>query len=165
MQKNSYPRALAFVIFFCVALVTLGADLASKAWFFDGSSVHFTSRFSFFDGRVQHMVHTNLGAAFNIPLPLPLIIGVSIIFCGWLLVFLFSIPSNWGRPRLVSFFGLLFGGALGNLSDRLALGFVRDWLLLWNRTFVNIADIAILLGFLLALPLLLFSRRQEARPV
>ena len=41
--------------------------------------------------------------------------------------------------------GLLIGGAIGNLGDRLLFGAVHDWLDL-GRAVVNVADLAVLVG-------------------
>jgi signal peptidase II len=44
---------------------------------------------------------------------------------------------------------IAIGGALGNLWDRLEWSFVFDWILIVNRSVINLADIAIALGLLL----------------
>lgn len=44
---------------------------------------------------------------------------------------------------------LVMGGALGNLYDRLALGYVFDWLMFFKTSIVNVADLAITLGLIL----------------
>lgn len=166
MQKNPYPRAVAIGIFSITALLTLALDLLSKRWFFDQLLLDATPRFSFFGGRVQHFLHANLGATFNTPLPIPLIVIGAVFFCGWLILFLFSNKSHWNHPLLVTSAGLVFGGALGNLYDRVFLGFVRDWILLWHRAIANIADFAVLIG---CVSLLLFAiiipARQQRRSV
>jgi signal peptidase II len=43
--------------------------------------------------------------------------------------------------------GLLIGGALGNLADRLLFGAVHDWLDL-GKVVVNLADLAVLVGLI-----------------
>jgi lipoprotein signal peptidase len=43
--------------------------------------------------------------------------------------------------------GLLIGGALGNLADRLLFGAVHDWLNL-GKVVINFADLAVLVGIL-----------------
>ena len=48
------------------------------------------------------------------------------------------------RPVLVGF-GLVIGGGLGNLVDRVRLGYVTDFILHGNSAF-NLADVSILLG-------------------
>lgn len=166
MQKNAYTRAVACTIFCSGAIVVLALDLLSKWWFFDQFLLDASPRFSWFDGRIQHSLHANLGATFNTPLPIPLIIIGAVFFCGWLISFLFSSKSHWNHPLFVLSAGLVFGGALGNLYDRVFLGFVRDWILLWHRAIANIADVAVLLGCISLLVLaLLIPTRQQRRAV
>ena len=65
------------------------------------------------------------------------------------------------------FAGLLLGGALGNMLDRLRLGYVTDWIARGERNAFNLADLAIYVGLGgLALLLLLDGRRrpEEAEP-
>ncbi len=59
------------------------------------------------------------------------------------------------------FAGLLLGGALGNMLDRLRLGYVTDWIARGDRNAFNLADLAIYIGLGgLALLLLLDGRRR-----
>jgi signal peptidase II len=59
--------------------------------------------------------------------------------------------------------GLLLGGILGNQYDRLALGYVRDFLVLAKRPYqvFNSGDVFMVLGGLLLLLSLLFYRRSR----
>jgi signal peptidase II len=62
------------------------------------------------------------------------------------------------------FAGLLLGGALGNMLDRLRLGYVTDWIARGDRNAFNLADLAIYVGLGgLALLLLLDGRRRPER--
>ena len=54
------------------------------------------------------------------------------------------------RPLVLIGFGLLIGGGLSNLVDRLWLGYVTDFILRSNEVF-NLADVAIFLGGVLVL--------------
>ena len=91
--------------------------------------------------------HHNFGLTFDLPFPLVLLIGVSgLIVAGLLYWLLFGRGLSWKETLAI---GLVIGGALGNLWDRLALGFVRDWLLLFGRSAVNLADCAVILGVIL----------------
>jgi signal peptidase II len=49
------------------------------------------------------------------------------------------------RTNVLVGFGLLLGGGLGNLVDRLRLGYVTDFIVQDNHVF-NLADVAILAG-------------------
>jgi signal peptidase II len=68
-----------------------------------------------------------------------------------------------GRLVLVGF-GLLIGGGLGNLVDRLRLGYVTDFILHGNRAF-NLADVSIFVGTIMILAglsaLVIRSRRTS----
>lgn len=93
--------------------------------------------------------HRNYGVLFDIPLPPAFTISLSI--CAVLFVFWFflqRIRSDW---RAAFGIGLLIGGALGNLYDRIILGFVRDWILFFERSAFNFADIAIAMGLFILL--------------
>jgi signal peptidase II len=74
------------------------------------------------------------------------------------------------RPRLpeIVAFGLILGGGLGNLVDRLRLGYVTDFIDRGNDRAFNLADVGITLGLLvLAASYLLRPRTSpefEARP-
>jgi signal peptidase II len=47
--------------------------------------------------------------------------------------------------------GLTFGGALGNLIDRLTIGWVTDYMSIWRFPVFNVADLCITLGVIVLL--------------
>jgi signal peptidase II len=59
--------------------------------------------------------------------------------------------------------GLLLGGAVGNLVDRLRLGYVTDFIARSERNAFNLADLAIYAGLGLMVLLLLLAGRGDAR--
>lgn len=63
--------------------------------------------------------------------------------------------------------GLLIAGALGNLIDRVALGYARDYLVLGLRPHqvFNSADLLLVAGVVILLASLATSRRPEVSPV
>ena len=64
-------------------------------------------------------------------------------------------PARWGM-------GLLLGGILGNLIDRIFLGYITDFVLIDPLPVFNLADIAVYAGvILLAAGLLLDGRRKS----
>ena len=71
------------------------------------------------------------------------------------------------RPQRLAF-GLLLGGALGNLLDRLARGAVVDWIdVRWQSFYwpaFNVADIGITLGAVLMLVCELRGGKTETKP-
>lgn len=85
-----------------------------------------------------------------------------VLSCAVLAVALwFLIRERWETPSLLAF-GLLLGGAAGNLWDRLRFGFVRDMLHLDFMHFYvfNLADACVVAGAALILLFSLFSRKD-----
>ncbi len=64
-----------------------------------------------------------------------------------ILAYLPRIPRKERGMRLAM--GLVLGGAIGNLIDRLFQGYVTDFISIGNLPVLNIADISILAGLLL----------------
>jgi signal peptidase II len=60
--------------------------------------------------------------------------------------------------------GLLLGGTLGNLADRLRLGYVTDFIARNDRNAFNLADLAIYAGLGLMLVFLLAADRSAGEP-
>lgn len=120
-----------------------------------------------------NIVHTkNKGIAFGImndssgasrTLVLIVISGAVLVFVGYTLWRLHPDASAMLRTGMA----LIFGGALGNLWDRVLAGSVTDFLEFYAGSFVwpafNVADSAICVGAGLMILDLLMSRRQEAR--
>ncbi|MFC1754549.1 signal peptidase II [Thermoproteota archaeon] len=93
---------------------------------------------------------TNTGAAFGIfPQGGVFLIILSIIVLAAIVYYLFyySKKNSIKTPKgMAVFSALLFGGALGNLIDRLVHGYVIDFIDFAFWPAFNIADIAITLG-------------------
>ncbi len=88
-----------------------------------------------------------------------LLIGLALVIVGWVLWWL---RAETRRPALISA-GLLIGGALGNVIDRLIYGAVADFLNMSccgidNPFAFNIADVAIFLG---AIGLIVFTGEKK----
>jgi signal peptidase II len=86
------------------------------------------------------------------------------IACG-VLVWLWREPGRTDQAAL----GLVLGGALGNILDRMRLGYVVDYADLhfgeWRPFLVfNVADAAITVGVLILLAHALFTREKPANP-
>lgn len=89
--------------------------------------------------------HENFGLIADLAVPRALIIGFTTVVIG-LIVWRIVVNVRNGRLHLAYPLALVTGGALGNLWDRMAYGFVFDWLLLFNRSIINVADAAIAVG-------------------
>ena len=157
-----------YAIVFPVALLVLAADQASKLWVANVLSPWSgrTLVEGFFDVVRVH----NKGAVFGIlndpetVWPRYLFIAAAVLALA-LIAYLIKTLEHKG-PFLPVVLGLILGGALGNLADRIRLGYVIDFLDLhagdshWPA--FNVADVAITLG---AFGLLVFLYRQrETKP-
>jgi len=142
MQKNTYPRNVTSVL--QTALATFIADQALKYFLFDKQDL---MNGSWLFGLIRFTNHQNFGISFNLPLPLFLIITITLAALAWSLYQLQN-PILSKETYKKIFLGLFIGGIIGNLYDRTTLGYVRDWLLLWGRTAVNLADGAIITGLI-----------------
>ncbi|MDP3793961.1 MAG: signal peptidase II, partial [Candidatus Uhrbacteria bacterium] len=88
------------------------------------------------------------GIIANIALPSSLILSISLMVILLLVIgIILSIRQSHQFSLIIA--SLILGGALGNTFDRLILSYVRDWLLLFNRSAINLADVSIVIGILL----------------
>jgi signal peptidase II len=142
MQENAHPRDLGF------ALLAAGSTFVLDQWL---KSTLFANEGlmngSWLLGLIRFTDHRNFGISFNLPVPYWLMLVIAIGALIWAIYELFQKKNpTYLLPSV--FLGIFIGGVLGNLFDRATLGFVRDWLLLWGRSAVNLADGAILFGLI-----------------
>ena len=151
MQKASSLQAKGWqnFLFFVIALVIVVADQLSKMWIRSYPEGH-----TIFDaGFFQIIRLQNTGAAFGLfqgqsfALTIIAILGVAVFIIFVLLMrhhlsFLDNILSR-------STLGLVLGGTIGNLIDRLCYGSVTDFIDFGFWPAFNIADSAITVGVIL----------------
>lgn len=93
----------------------------------------------------------NTGAAWSmLSGEILILVGVSLIAMLFLINYQKSFENNY---RNTMAFGLIYGGLLGNLIDRIIYGHVIDYLKMlifgYNFPIFNLADVAIVVGFIL----------------
>ena len=134
------------------ALGTLAACTAAR-WYLDRSSRRETE---YAHGRVRLLTLWNGGGGFGLTLPMKTLIGAS--FAA-----LLATLAQFRRNRLGA--GLLLGGGVSNLLERLRTGRVYDYVQFPRapgkiKQFVfNLADFAILLGG----GLMMYARRRHRK--
>lgn len=117
------------------------------------------------------LTHTeNTGAAFSLFADSPsrwktaLLIGFSVV--AMIVVFVLLWKQKHGPTLTGIALSLIFGGAIGNLWDRVASGRVVDFLLFYVRQYqwpvFNLADSAIVVGASLLVIEILFSRPKNS---
>ena len=146
MRKASSPPAkLRIVIFFLTASVVVAADQLSKIWVRShlavGQSLPET-------GWLRLTYVRNTGAAFGLfqgqsfLLTVVGLVGTAILL-GYALFIYRRFPiSTLGEVAL----GLVLGGTVGNLIDRLRFGYITDFVNLGFWPTFNVADSAIVVG-------------------
>ena len=77
-----------------------------------------------------------------------LLIAIALAVCAWVILWMRRVRPGW-FPQLAA--GLLIGGAIGNVIDRIAYGAVADFLNMslpnWQNPYsFNVADISIFAG-------------------
>jgi len=147
--KENYKSILIKVVLITLVLV---ADLVTKIIFAD----IFQERYS--EGNFENIIviknilsftyTENVGAAFSMlsgKVPLLIIFSIAFIVMFVYLDVSFKDKSKW----MVAGFSFIVGGAIGNLIDRIFLGYVRDFIsfdILKNFAICNIADVFITIG-------------------
>ncbi|MFA4937072.1 MAG: signal peptidase II [Patescibacteria group bacterium] len=97
--------------------------------------------------------YPNENLAFGLPVPswfsIPLI-ALVLIF----IFYLISLAYYKNNYQLFAATTLIFIGGISNLMDRLLYGYIIDFMHLWFLPIFNLADIYLLVGLLLLIPLL-----------
>jgi signal peptidase II len=141
------------------AVVALVLDQAVKVLVRDEIAVGSERRVL---GEALRLVHVeNEGVAFgrfagNATL-VAIVILVALVALGWYFLTHLDVPLIW-LPT-----GMLLGGALGNVLDRLREGAVTDYLKLPGWPAFNLADVCITVGVVLLLVVVEVDVRRRAR--
>ena len=167
--------ASRYVLFLLLAALGLAADLITKEYFFHNyfqpnvmMAGHAQQAHWWIDGIFGFQCSTNPGALFGFGKGYSFVFAmISFVAIGGILIWLFWFRQAWDR-WLNFALGLITGGILGNLYDRLGLGYkpdypieikdnVRDWILFrlegvpmfdpWPN--FNIADALLVTGAIL----------------
>lgn len=106
----------------------------------------------------------NTGGAFSLLREHPSIItGFSVVAIALIIVWAHRLPHRVVSAHIA--FGLLIGGAIGNLIDRIRLGYVVDFIHVyrggWSFPTFNVADSAITVGITLFVILSMFTKKLD----
>jgi signal peptidase II len=145
-----------------MTLLTVAVDQASKAYavahlrlFESWMPLDFLEPFLRFT-----LVH-NTGAAFGLfPQGGSIFLIVAVVISVVIVYYYRQVPSGAWLIRLA--LGLQLGGALGNVVDRIRLGYVVDFIHVEYWPVFNVADSCIVIGVTLLALVMLFQEQQEA---
>ncbi len=152
----AYARTAAFARAALVAGIVLGLDQLTKHTIAAGIAPGEEKKF--LPG--VNLVHVrNTGVAFSIFSSAgALVLVFTLVALGFLLAYFALHPD---RPWLWIPTGMLVGGAVGNLIDRIANGAVTDFIKLPHWPAFNVADMSITFGVLVLLWVLEGPRRRQ----
>jgi signal peptidase II len=126
-----------------VGICVVVADQAAKAWAVASLSPPIGAR-SLLAGWLRLVLITNNGAAFGLLGGSNLLfVMVGLVICAVVMVYAY-LPSH--IPILQASLGLQLGGAIGNLTDRVRIGHVVDFIQIKYWPIFNLADSAIVCG-------------------
>ncbi|WP_078084502.1 signal peptidase II [Microbulbifer mangrovi] len=152
---------------YLLALLVILLDIATKVWAVE--QFMYGPALQIIPGLLQFTYAENYGAAFSFLADAGgwqrwFFGAVALIFSAVVIVWLKRLPAakRW-EPIALS---LILGGALGNLWDRVVLGYVRDFISVyygsWHFPVFNVADVAISVGAaMLVIELLFFKDKDE----
>ena len=162
----------ALVIVASTALLVVLIDQLSKLWVVDNLSVKPSQ--VLIEGFLRLRYTRNTGAAFGFFQGGTGMLSVAAIAIVAAIIFSATRMGSSNRRTLLSM-GLIVGGAVGNLADRLRLGFVVDFIEVYgprleigNSIYTwpvfNAADSAISIGVVLLIATMLFGGTPEPAP-
>jgi len=163
MQKASELRSGWWrnTVLFLIALLVVAADQLSKIWIRSNLPVGQ----SLFEAGFFRLTHVhNTGAAFGLfqgqsfLLSIVAMVGIA-VFLVYALVIYRGFPLLDNMPNRVAL-GLVLGGTVGNLIDRLRFGYVIDFIDFGLWPAFNVADSAVTVGVILFAYSLLFVARS-----
>ena len=157
-------QLLKIIMYFAIALVVVLVDQLTKQWLYGQS-------FSLIGDILWIESSFNTGAAFSMMSGAVWFFIVVAIIASAIMIYLL-ISNKWGLTTFNKIsIALVFGGAIGNLIDRIALGGVRDFIYFKSINFAifNIADAAVTIGgVLLIIGIIVemiktFSKKEKAK--
>jgi signal peptidase II len=116
------------------------------------------------DGLVRLTYVRNTGAAFGLLANQTFLIVLTTAVGIAVILLYYSYPPLNRLPVRVGL-GLLLGGSVGNLVDRLRFGYVTDFIDLRVWPVFNLADSAIVVGVAILTYFLIFRAMREGHPV
>jgi len=144
MVKLKLQQYRAFIL---SAIAWLAIDLVIKYYVVHANLSHLVLIKNFFYLSLQ----TNKGVAFGIHLGYTFQLIISILILSLLIYVGFKYILALKRNSFINQFllGIIIGGALGNLFNRVYLGYVIDYIILKPFPVFNVADIGITLGLII----------------
>jgi signal peptidase II len=149
-----------------IAAIILGLDQITKAWALRTWPHPNTGEIPIIEGWLALTYVRNTGVAFGMFSGMPQLFTVTalIIIAAAIYLYLKHAPSDnrWLGVTL----GLIIGGAIGNVIDRIRFGYVVDFIKTFDGAFpvFNIADSSIVIGVGLMILTMTVTEMHEGQP-
>jgi signal peptidase II len=150
MRHNTGSTASARRTWLCplvVAAVVVILDQAAKAWVWRTMGPVEGASMPLLGSWLRLTLVYNTGVAFGLFQNIPYLFTILpvVISAGALYFYAYHLPHD--RPLIQVCVGMIVGGAIGNIIDRLRLGFVIDFIhVTWFPGIFNVADSGITVG-------------------
>jgi signal peptidase II len=154
-------RPINELTFFIVALVVIASDQVTK--FFVRANMTLGQSIPE-EGFFRITYSTNTGGVFGIFANQAFLITLTAIV-GVAAILVFSRYPQANRVLVRVALGLLLGGAVGNLIDRIRFGEVVDYIDVGAWPVFNLADSAVVIGVVLIIYHFLFGQKRGAVPL
>ncbi len=165
MEQSSKPTLSQYLrdylILFAFAAVILIIDQTTKSMVRANLALtEFWSPWEWLAPYARIVHWKNTGAAFGmLPGFSDVFTVLAIIVAAAILYYFPQVPRDDWLLRLAM--GLQFAGALGNLIDRLTIGWVTDFISIWIIPVFNVADLCITTGVVLLLISVWLKERNQ----
>ena len=153
---------------YLLALTVIALDIVTKVWAVE--RFMYGPALQIIPGFLQFTYAENYGAAFSFLADAGgwqrwFFGAVALIFSVVVVVWISRLsPAKRWEPTALA---LILGGALGNLWDRVVLGYVRDFISVyygnWHFPVFNVADVAISVGAVMLVIELMFFKDRDSK--
>lgn len=154
-----------------IAAVVLIADQLTKAWVLHTWPEPYTGEIPIIEGWLALMYVQNTGVAFGLFAGIPQFFTITSLLIVAAAVYWYLKYRPEPQPWFAICLGLIIGGAIGNVIDRIRFGYVIDFIKTFDGRFpvFNIADSCIVVGIIIISWLVAWadpttSIRQQATP-
>lgn len=167
-MKNNMKFRTALFLALALTIAVLTIDLVSK-YLIELYLPNIGDSASFLPGFINFVVVHNNGAAWNsfAGMQVLLIILTSLVLALFIVFFALRYKRNGEKTSklLAVAFGFVVGSSLGNLFDRIAFGYVRDFLNFEFMSFpvFNLADTFVCIGMILLVIYFIFFFDKEGK--
>jgi signal peptidase II len=155
---------MGIIIFFITAVLDIAFDQWTKLWL---NSILSEGQSLFHFGFVHVTLVHNTGAAFGIfhgnNLPLAIIEAVGAVIILTIVILMHRRHYYWGGKLGFVALGLIFAGTIGNLIDRIHLGYVVDFIDLTYWPVFNVADSSVTIGVIILAVLLIWVVKPKEK--